>query len=152
LAQRLKYPSKNRASWSDSYYYTFRQCVRPCACVGGQGRVLHSAVQDVPQVQCSPKGNEAVPSPEDFGNEKSLLDDFIRVEVLTAIRNTVKALSRLQSLVLDSVSPLTHLLKADLRGGTPIWEETKKAVLVATKYNSNAGVKTTNLRCEKVTE
>ncbi len=60
------------------------------------------------------------------------LDGFIQGEVSMATRNADKELARLQSLVLDSLAPLTHLLEAEQRGGPPMWEEAKKAVVAAT--------------------
>ncbi len=79
------------------------------------------------------------------------LDGFIKGEVSMATRNADKELARLQSLVLDSLAPLTHQLEAKQRGGPPTWEEAKKAVVAATELVSNASVKMTHLRREKVT-
>ncbi len=97
------------------------------------------------------KARRRYPLPKVPATKTPQLDGFIKSEVTMATRNADKELARLQSLVLDSLAPLTHLLEAEQRGGPPTWEEAKKAVVAATELVSNASAKITHLRREKVT-
>ncbi len=97
------------------------------------------------------KARRRYPLPKVPATKTPQLDGFIKSEVTMATRNADKELARLQSLVLDSLAPLTHLLEAEQRGGPPTWEEAKKAVVAATELVSNASAKITHLRREMVT-
>ncbi len=97
------------------------------------------------------KARRRYPLPKVPATRTPQLDGFIKSEVPMATRNADKELARLQSLVLDSLASLTHLLEAEQRGGPPTWEEAKKAVVAATELVSNASAKITHLRREKVT-
>ncbi len=79
------------------------------------------------------KARRRYPLPKVPATRTPQLDGFIKGEVSTATRNADKELTRLQSLVLDSLAPLIHLLEAEQRGGPPMWEEAKKAVVAATE-------------------
>ena len=96
------------------------------------------------------KARRRYPLPKVPATRTPQLDGFIKGEVSMATRNADKELARLQSLVLDSLAPLTHLLEAEQRGGPPMWEEAKKAVVAATECVGNASAKMTHLRREKV--
>ncbi len=97
------------------------------------------------------KARRRYPLPKVPATRTPQLDGFIKGEVSTATRNADKELARLQSLVLDSLVPLTQLLKAEQRVGPPTWEEAKKAVVATTELMGNASTKMTHLRREKVT-
>ncbi len=82
------------------------------------------------------KARRCYPLPKVPAMRTPQLDGFIKGEVSTATRNADKELARLQSLVLDSLvldslAPLTHLLETEQRGGPPTWEEAKKAAVAA---------------------
>ncbi len=59
------------------------------------------------------KARRRYPLPKVPATRTLQLDGFIKSEVSMATRNADKELARLQSLVLDSLAPLTHLLEAE---------------------------------------
>lgn len=97
------------------------------------------------------KTRRRYPLPKVPATRTPQLDGFIKGEVSTTTKSVDRELARIQSLVLDSLAPLTHLLEAEQKGGPPTWEEARKAVVAATELVGNASAKITHLRREKVT-
>ena len=79
------------------------------------------------------------------------LDPFMKTEVNSATKSTDKELARIQTIVPDSMAPLTSILECDNQGGSLSHEEVIIAVKTAVQLIGNTNAQISRLRREKVT-
>ena len=90
------------------------------------------------------------PQPRVAATRTPRLDDNLRQILLTAARAMDKELAKIQTFILDAVSPLVSLLEAEMAGKTVAIEEARGATTAALELLCDASTRISCMRHEKV--
>ena len=93
---------------------------------------------------------ERYPLPKVVATKTPQLDPFIKQEVSAAVKSTDKQLAKAQTLLLDSLAPLTSLLEAHFKGEEVEQQQMAQAAKTAVELIGNANASISHLRREKV--